>query len=100
MMVMVVDGSDHADSGVYAKKKRSEEEDWRFDGRCLKPPKLHDGTDLTYFQPWLQMSKSEVMSKWAPWGEISKPLDEAGERRLDSNLAEISDMTLKSKSRR
>ena len=89
------------DSEGSSKARRNQNDDnWKFDSRLLKPPKVYDGTGLAYFQPWLEMLKSEMMSKWEPWGDILKVLEEAGERRLDPNPIEISDILHKSKTRR
>ena len=74
--------SSQEDRNGRLRRRRRDDEDWKFDSRLLKPPKAYDGSDLTYFQPWLEMLKSEMMSKWMPWGSILKVLEEAGERRL------------------
>ena len=66
----------------------------------MKVAKPYGGSDLAYFQPWLEMIKSETMSKWEAWGDILKIMEEAGERRLDPNPVEISDIFQKSKGRK
>ena len=40
------------------------------------PPKPCDGGDLTCFQPWLEKLKSEMSSKWEPWEDILKVMEE------------------------
>lgn len=69
--------------------KRSRDDDWKFDSRLLEPPKAYDGSDLAYFQPWLEMLRSEMMNTWEPWGKILDVLEEAGEKRLDPNPIQI-----------
>ena len=82
------------------KRNNRDEEDWKFDSGLLKPPKVYDGTDSAYFQPWLEMLKSEMMSKWELWGDILKVLDEVGQRRLDPDPVEISDIISRTKAKR
>ena len=82
---------DDAFEGLRAHKRRTNDDDggWKFDGCLLKPPKAYDGTDLAYFQPWLEMLKSEMMSEWEPCGAVLKVLEEAGERRSDPIQPEL-----------
>ena len=65
------DGSSSSSNGnSNARKKKNVDEDCKFYSRLLKLPKPYDGIDLTYFQFWFEMFKSEMMNKWEPWGRI------------------------------
>ena len=96
------DGSDGGNEGSRKGKKETHgnEDDWKFDSTLLQPPKSYDGSGLAYFQPWLEMLKSEMMSRWETWGEILEILEEVGERRVGPSLTEIIDILAKRKSGR
>ena len=93
------DNEGHNDKGrkIRGKKSEDDKDDWKFDSRLLKPPKAYDGTDLAYFQPWLEMLKSEMTSRWETWEDILEVLESAGERRLDPNPTENTDILNKAK---
>lgn len=85
--------SNRGDSRPPRRRKIDEDDGgWKFDSRLLEQPHPHDGIDLAYFQPSLEMPKSEAMSKREPCGNILKVPEEVGERRLDSQPVVIVDV--------
>ena len=77
-------GSNHSSqANVDNRKKKANDDAWKFDCRLLKPPKPYDDSELAYFQPWLEMLRSEMMNKWEPWGQILEVFEQPGEKRLD-----------------
>ena len=94
------DESDGDSDDSHNRRRTTDNDSWKFDSRLLKPPDAYDGIDLTYFQPWLELLQSEMMSKWEPWGDILRVLEGVGERRLDLNPIEISDIFVKSNTKR